>query len=182
MTRKILDRSLIPYLFLIGAAPAVALGQTGDAEDSNATAKVANPYVLDQFDNAIGVWMEAQATYWRREQYADIRSLAGTKAWYSKSDLIDAQLYVQYAKVALVVNGNAKQAQDDLGHAEALVKKGEKGAAKAETAQIKQVTDSMDGIKGEIPKSPATSPAPTRKTDQDLTGVFDALRDIVEKG
>ena len=161
---------------LAATAPAMTWAQTGG------NSAILNPYTMDRFATKIGPWMEAQAVYWRRVQYADIASQANTKTWYRKSHLIDAQLYIQYARVALLVDGNAKQALDDLGHAESLVNKGEKGAGKSETSQIKQIASAIDSLKGEIPKTPATSPAPTTKSAADLSQVFLSLRHVVENG
>lgn len=169
------------FAFLMGGGPGHAFAQTGDAQDRNAVEALPNGRTIDRFDDSIGRWMKSQAQYWRRRQYADIASLHGTKEFYRKSHLINAQLYIQYAKVALEINDNGKQARHDLDHAMALIREGEQGAGKSETTQIKQVTGELDRIKGNI--KPASIPSSQiRKDKKDLDGVFIALRHIVEKG
>lgn len=176
-------RRLLIALFacLAGTASSLALAQTGDAQDTNAVATVANGRHVDKFDDSIRRWMKSQALYWRREQYAGMASLAGTKEWYRKSHLINAQLYIQYANVAVDINDNGKQALDDLNYAESLIKEGERGAGKSETTQINQVTDAIDQVKSEITQSPSAG-AGAQKTKSELIGIFKALRHIAEKG
>jgi len=169
------------FALLMGGGSSGALAQTGDAQDHNRVDALPNSHDVDRFDDSIRRWMKSQAVYWRRQQYADIASLQGTKEFYRKSHLINAQLYIQYAKVALGINDNGKQALDDLDHAMSLIKEGEKGAGKSETTQINQLTSEIDRIKGNIKQ--ASSPSvQAQKEKKDLDGVFMALRHIVEKG
>lgn len=136
----------------------------------------------DDLRDGVGRWMKAQAVYWRRVQFADIAHLAGTKAWYQQAYVIDAQLYVQDAKVALLIDDNVKQARQALDRAKGLLKQGEKGAGKAQASKIKQAAGTISGIEGDMPHSPAASPKQTRKSAQAMADVFRTLREIVEKG
>lgn len=171
--RHVRNALMVLSMLLAAAAPAHAAGSKPAG-----AARLGHGIYVDGFGASIGRWMKAQAVYWRRVQYADIAHLAGTKQWYRESHLIDAQLYVQDAKVALLVDGDLKDARDELSHAESLVKKGEKGADKAQVSRIKQVASTLDGIKGDLPHSPGQS----RKSGRTLAGVFADLRDIVEQG
>lgn len=171
-------RGLLLALPVLLMNPAPAPAQTTDPGTAYHGPKV----YADGLGDATGRWMKAQALYWRRVQFADIAHLAGTKQWYRQADLIDAQLYVQDAKVALLIHDNVKQARRALARAEGLLRKGEQGAGKAQASKIKQIAGTVSGIEGDMPHSPATSPKQTRKSARAMAGVFITLRDIVEKG
>lgn len=136
----------------------------------------------DGLGDLTGQWMIAQAVYWRRVQYADIAHLAGSKQWHRESHLIDAQLYVQDAKVELVVDRNSKQARDALHRALALVKQGSQGAGKSGAQKIKGIAGNISDIAGSLPQLPAKASAQVQKNADALTEVFAELRDVVEKG
>lgn len=160
------------------AGPAAASTAAHSAPPQAAAAQQAQGYQVDRFDVSIERWRKSQALYWRRQQYAHITPLAGTKAYYRKADLIEAQMHITYAGVDLAINQNVKQALSQLDQAKSLIKSGEKGAGQDELTEIGQVTRELDKIKSEINPEPPIA-AHNKDPRKRLLGVALALRHIV---
>ncbi len=175
--RRLLTMASVTFVLMAGSGLAAAQQVTqggGDEEDQSA-------HKVDHADASIRRWMKAQALYWRRQEYSSISSLAGTRDYYRKAELIEAQRHLDYAKVALGIDQAEDEAFDELDKAMALIKQAEDGASKDELTQIGQITKELDRIKGDIKKLPPLNER-TGQSQRDLTGVADALKRLVISG
>ena len=175
--RRLLTMASVTLMLTAGSGLAAAQQASqggGDEEDQNT-------HQLDHADASIRRWMKAQALYWRREEFSSISSLAGTRDYYRKAELIEAQRHLDYAKVALGMDQSQDEAFDELDRAMTLIKSAESGASQDELTQINQITKELDRIKGDIKKLPPLGKR-TEQSQQDLTGVADALKHLVIKG
>jgi len=175
--RHVLTLASVSFILMAGSGFAVAQ-QTpqggGDEEDQSA-------HKVDPADASIRRWMKAQALYWRRQEFHSISSLAGTRDYYRKAELIEAQRHLDYAKVALGIDQAEQEAYDELDKAMTLIKSAENGASQDELTQINQITKELDRIKGDIKKLPPLKTR-TEQSQQDLTGVANALKRLVMPG
>lgn len=170
---------LASVIFMITAGPTLAAAQQTPQGGENLEDQ--NNHPVDRADASIRRWMKAQAQYWRRQEYASIASLAGTKAYFRKAELIEAQRHLDYAKVALAIDQSQQEAFDEFDKAMELIKSAEKGASQDEMTQINQITKELDRIRGDIKKLPPLNER-TKQSQLDLTGVANALKRLVIKG
>lgn len=175
--RRLLTLASVTFMMTAGSTMAVAQQTpqgTGDEADQST-------HPVDRADASIRRWMKAQAQYWRREQYHSIAPLAGSRDYYRKADLIEAQRHLDYAKVALGIDQSEQEAFDELDKAMSLIKLAGKGATQDEMTQINQITKELDRIRGEIKKLPPLNKR-TKQSQEELTGVAKALKRLVVQG
>jgi hypothetical protein len=170
--------TLVSVIFVLTAGSSLAAAQTpqGGSDDEDQ-----RTHPVDRADASIRGWMKAQAQYWRREEYSAISSLAGTKDYYRKAELIEAQRHLDYAKVALGIDQSEQEAFDELDKAMSLIKLAENGASQDELTQINQITMELDRIRGDIKQLPPLKER-TEQSRQELTGVANALKRLVIAG
>ncbi len=175
--RRLLIMASVTFMLSAGSGLAVAqqASQGGGDEEDQST------HHLDHANASIRRWMKAQALYWRRQEFSSISSLAGTRDYYRKAELIEAQRHLDYAKVALGMDQSQDEAFDELDKAMTLIKSAENGASQDELTQINQITKELDRIKGDIKKLPPLN-IRTEQSQQELTGVANALKRLVIKG
>ena len=177
-------------LYLRGALPAcaaalLAAGTTPAWADTDSfylgPEYTVDGHEVDHFDSSQVRWMKSQALYWRRQEYSGLHKEAGTADYYRKGDLIAAQVKLDYAKIDLQVVKDPVLATRDLEDAMASIKAAEAGASKDELADVKQVTDELDRLKGKIANPPRSKSA-DQAVEHDLGQAAQVLKHIVERG
>ena len=167
----------VTLMVAAGSGPAAAQPMSQGGGDD----EVQNSHHVSRADASIRRWMKAQALYWRRQEFHSIAPLAGTKDYYRKAQLIEAQRHLDYANAALSIDESENEAFDELDKAMSLIKLAETGASQDELTQINQITKELDRIRENIKKLPPLNKR-TEQSQQDLTGVANALKRLVIKG